>query len=278
MNTQDAELCTAIILATEDTFRRKFRGEVTEGRKALACLDLMATPSIERLLLANRTMQGKSREQAFVALVKTALSNHPLYSVAARSKSIRGKDPKKKPEKGEKVDVIMRKCQFEMVKNKAALADYVYAYAMTGVFVDDELLNYSYPAVARDIDSLVAENVMLRMPLIGKAPENCFLFPNLEEQFGLSTGKENPFQQEYLVLCKQFTHTDERVFEEQSRPDIKMEINESDPNYRLPGFLALKTKWKIKETAKVMAQEEEDLKAKLEEQKEAERQHAKKPK
>ena len=61
MTTHETELSTAILLATDDAFRRKFKADVAEGRKTLSCLELLATPSIDRLLLTNRALVGKGR-------------------------------------------------------------------------------------------------------------------------------------------------------------------------------------------------------------------------
>lgn len=44
---------------------------------------------------------------------------------------------------------------------------------------------------------------------------------------------------------------------------ISLEINENDPNYRLPNFLELKKKWKIRETMREQARQEEDKKVKV---------------
>jgi hypothetical protein len=178
MNAQEAELATAIILAADDAFRRKFKADVADGRKTLSCLELLATPSIDRLLLTNRALVGKGREQAFVGLVRGALKNHPLYSVVSCSKAVKGREGERS---GERVTVIKRRCQFEGVKSRNDLITLLYSppYAKTGLYVDDELLNFSYPGVARDLEALVARGVLLRMALVGKTPENYFLFPNL---------------------------------------------------------------------------------------------------
>ena len=124
---------------------------------------------------------------------------------------------------------------------------------------------------------LVAHNILMKVPVVGKS-ENCFLFPNLEAQFGLDTGRENPFQAEYLSLCKEFTHHEERVFEKEIRSEISLEINENDPNYRLPHFLELKKKWKIREAVREQAKQDEDKKEKLREQQEIDKLHKKKEK
>jgi hypothetical protein len=140
-----------------------------------------------------------------------------------------------------------------------------------GVYVDDELLNFSYPDVAKDIEAAIRENLFVRMPLIGKSPENCFLFPNLEAvNFELSTGELNDFQCQYLTLCKEFAQKDERVFEEGKNFEISLEVDEGDPNYRLPNFLELKKQWKIRQTIKALAQQEDDRKAELKERQDAE--------
>lgn len=109
MTTQEAELSTAILLATDDAFRRKFKADVAEGRKTLSCLELLATPSIDRLLLTNRALIGKGREQAFIGLVRAALKNHPLYSVVSCSRAVRGKESERS---AERVAVIKRRCQY----------------------------------------------------------------------------------------------------------------------------------------------------------------------
>lgn len=208
------ELGTAIILATEDLFRRKFRAEPTENRRHLPCTDLLRNPNVAKLMLMHRPSNSRqSQVQAFGTLVRGALKNHPLYSVVTCTQQGRS----------ERVEVIRRKCIYEKIQNKQALVEYIFSRHKGGVCVDDELLNFSYPAVARDIESALKQNLIVRMQIIGKSPENGYLFPNLEAQhFQLDSWEENPFQQQYLSLCKEFKQKDERVFEDSKNLEISL--------------------------------------------------------
>ena len=104
------------------------------------------------------------------------------------------------------------------------------------------------------------------MYLQGRNTETYYLFYNMEEyQFGIKDWEANEYQAEYLELCKEFGKKEERVFEEGKGVDIELEIDNHDPNYKLPNFLELKKQWKIKQTLKLASQLEEDKKAEKEE-------------
>lgn len=250
MQRSHTDLGTAIILAIEDEFRLKFKKEVSENRKFIACLDLKRSPNVSRLIITHRSTARQTDEQAFLGQVRAAVKNHPIYSVVTRSAQ------------GQQRDYIKRKCQYEKIRNKQELIDYVYKYCqMGGLYVDEELLNYSYPAISRDIEAAVKEKQLIRALIIGKSPENCYLFYNFDTMLGVNTAETNEFQEEYLWLCKEYHQKDERVFEENKALDICVDIDENDPNYRLSNFLELKKQWKIKQTCKAIVQQEEDRKA-----------------
>lgn len=161
MEEPSRELGTAIILAADDYFRRKFRSEVNENRKILPCQDLLNNPNISNLMLKLLpTAKKKSSLQKFVEQVRAALKNHPLYSVSMCMQQGRS----------EPFEVIRRKCQFEKIHNQQTLIEYVFSKHKTGVYVDDELLNFSYPAISRDIETAVNEEMLVRMTLNGKSP------------------------------------------------------------------------------------------------------------
>jgi hypothetical protein len=96
------ELGTAIILAVDDLFRRKFKAPVCDTRKIIPCQELYRNPNVSRLMLTQRPTAKLTQGQAFAGIVKTALKQHPLYSVVSCGQQGRT----------EKVEVIRRRCQF----------------------------------------------------------------------------------------------------------------------------------------------------------------------
>jgi hypothetical protein len=119
------EVSTAIILATEELFKLKFKVSVDEKRKYLHWEDLLQNKNISRLLITKKTAVIKGQKQAFLSMVREALINHPLYSIldlTAKNK--------------EKVSVIKRNCIYDKIQNMQTLVRFVFSH-VTGTVVDE---------------------------------------------------------------------------------------------------------------------------------------------
>lgn len=87
--------------------------------------------------------------------------------------------------------------------------------SVEGILVDEELLNYSYPQVGKDIQEFFKSGHFIKIDIVGKNSETYLIFPNLEDNvFGIPNVQGCSFADEYFTICGEFENAEERIYSE----------------------------------------------------------------